>query len=135
MSAPLAELGKKSKRGAPEEARQTKNEESTITFLVFRTVPRGFLCVLATPRRTQFRGKNKKKGFGRKRPYARALPDRLRTGSLPPPELGEGTTQCRQLHLEPWVPCLAAVSSESERGQGAPKKKKKKATYLPTYFF
>ena len=44
-------LKKKSERGG-----ETKKKigESTITFLVFRTIPRGFLCVLTTPMRTQF---------------------------------------------------------------------------------
>ena len=38
-----------------EEARLKKNfAESTITFLIFRTAPRGFCCVLAMPWRTQF---------------------------------------------------------------------------------
>ena len=31
-----------------------KFAESTITFLIFRTAPRGFCCVLAMPWRTQF---------------------------------------------------------------------------------
>ena len=43
------------KKNRKEEARLKKKfGESTITFLVFRTIPRGFLCVLTTPMRTQF---------------------------------------------------------------------------------
>jgi hypothetical protein len=68
VGAPLAGLKKKSKRGG-----KTKKKigESTITFLVFRTIPRGFLCVLTTPRRTQFstlETKMRRKSFGKKRP-------------------------------------------------------------------
>jgi hypothetical protein len=47
-------MGKNRKEELLRRRDKQKNEESTITFLVFRTVPRGFLCVLATPRRTQF---------------------------------------------------------------------------------
>jgi hypothetical protein len=60
-------LKKKSKRGGE----TIFFGESTITFWVFRTIPRGFLCVLTTPRRTQFSTLETKmrKSFGKKRPY------------------------------------------------------------------
>jgi hypothetical protein len=104
-------VGERSVNLATEEARlKTKLGESTITFWVFRTIPRGFLCVLTTPSRTQFSTLETKM---RKKVLGRSALSGFKTGagfsatSCPAP-----TCHCQSLNAKPCWHCRHTTAGD-----------------------